>query len=90
MFLLFGKDHDRVGRCTRSTASRRSAVDGFIDCPPVTTTCTPSDRKIRPMPWPTPTATTPVVTRSSGGSMRADAARLAHPILFVDLFDADP
>ncbi len=44
-----------------STASRICAVEGFIDCPPATTCCTPRLVNKRRTPSPTPTATTPVV-----------------------------
>ena len=40
-----------------SMAASRSAVEGFIDCPPLTTWWTPSDRKMRRMPSPVHTAT---------------------------------
>ena len=50
----------RPSRPTSTTLSR-SAVEGFIDWPPTTWWCTPSERKMRPMPSPVTTATTLVV-----------------------------
>ena len=49
------------GAGTDSTACTRSAVEGFIDWPPVTTACTPIDFRIETTPSPTATAMTAVV-----------------------------
>ena len=69
--VLVVRQHDRPSRRgTRSTASRICAVDGFIDCPPATTSCTPRLWSSRRTPSPTPTATTPVATRSPDGAGR--------------------
>ena len=53
---------------TASTASSRSAVDGFIDWPPATTRRTPRDRKMSRTPSPLATATTAHWTDSPGSS----------------------
>ncbi len=42
-----------------SMASRMSAVEGFMVCPPDTMTSTPSERKISACPDPAATATKP-------------------------------
>ena len=66
----------RRRRRTASTASRICAVDGFIDCPPATTCCTPRLREAAcASPSPTATATTPVATCSSS----ARAGRVGRP-----------
>ncbi len=69
MFLLFGRITTRSAGHA-STAASRSAVDGFIVCPPVTTRWTPRLWKMRRTPSPTETATTAVWTGSvaCGGS----------------------
>ena len=66
-------------------ASSSSAVEGFIDWPPLTTWCTPSERKMRRMPSPVHTATTAQRTgRRRFGPDRRDG-RLADPTLLFDL-----
>ena len=70
MFLLFGRMTTSSAGAA-STAASSSAVDGFIDWPPVTIRCTPSEWKMRRTPSPVDTATTAVHTgsvlgRSSG------------------------
>lgn len=58
---------------TAWTASSSSAVDGFIVCPPLTTTSTPRLSRISTTPSPAPTATKP---RGFGGAPDApDSAR---------------
>ena len=76
MFLLLGRMHDLVGR-HRLDRLEQLAVDGFIDWPPATTPCTPSEWKIRRMPSPVATATTAVVTGSAGA--RAASRRWRRP-----------
>ena len=49
-------------------AARISSVDGLADCPPLTICRAPSERNIRFTPSPEATATTALVTGSSGGS----------------------
>ena len=85
MFLLLG----RMTTCSpgaASMAASRSAVDGFIDWPPLTTWWTPSDRKMRRMPSPVQTATT---AQRTGSGVRLGlglgAGRLAYPPLLLDL-----
>ena len=53
---------------TRATASSRSAVEGFMVCPPETTTSTPRDLRISASPEPAATATKP---RALAGSTAA-------------------
>ena len=60
MFLLLGRITTSSDP-TDSTAFTRSAVAGFMVWPPTTWWCTPSERKMRPMPSPDTTATTLVV-----------------------------
>ena len=67
-------------------AASRSAVEGFIDWPPLTTWWTPSERKMRRMPSPVQTATT---AQRTGSRVRlrlgVGAGGLAHPPLLFDL-----
>src|SRR5207244_10479573 len=67
MFLLFGST-TTASAGQASTAWSSSAVDGFIDWPPATTSCTPRLRKSRCTPSPVATATTAVVQASAAGS----------------------
>ena len=67
MFLLFGSTITESA-AQRCTASRICAVDGFIDWPPATMCCTPRLAKSCSRPSPTATATTPVVTCSTGAA----------------------
>ena len=71
MFLLLGST-TTPSAAHASTASRICAVDGFIDCPPATTCCTPRPRSSSRRPSPTATATTAVVDRR-------DRRRCARP-----------
>ena len=82
--LVVRQDHDLVGVDVASTASSSCAVDGFIDWPPATTACTPSEWKMRRMPSPVATATTAVVTAGPRGRRRLG---LAHPPLLLDLLE---
>ncbi len=88
MFLLLGRITTSA-EPTDSTAFTRSAVAGFMVCPPTTRWWTPSERKMRPMPSPETTATTlvvgggPVALAAGSGPRRAHA--LAHPALLLDL-----
>ena len=74
MFLLLGSTTTFAEPVAR-TASTRSAVEGFIDWPPWTSVRTPSERKIRPTPSPTTTATTDVV--GAGPSSSTSSTTLA-------------
>ena len=89
MFLLLGRI-TTSSEATASTALTRSAVAGFIVWPPTTRWCTPSERKMRPMPSPETTATTLVVRRRPGrprcsGPAPGRAHALADPALLFDL-----
>ena len=81
MFPLLGRMMTESER-TASTASTSSAVDGFMDCPPAMSRCTPRERKILPMPSPVATATTPVVGAGPGGV--ADGPEPSVPAPFAD------
>ena len=58
MLELFGRMMT-ASAFTRSTASSRSFVEGFMVCPPDTTTSTPKLSRIFAMPEPAATATNP-------------------------------
>ena len=87
--VLVVRQHDHRVGVARSTASRICAVDGFIDCPPATTCCTPRLVSKRRTPSPTATATTAVVDRLGCARPSTSAtAGVAHPLfLLFDLLE---
>ena len=74
MFELFGKTIT-ASALTSVMASRRSFVEGFMVCPPETTTSTPRLLRISALPDPAATATKPSGLRSCACSAASFSVR---------------
>ena len=76
MFLLFGR-MITASAFTSFAASSRSFVEGFMVCPPETTTSTPRLLRIFALPSPAATATKPIGLRAASPSAASASVRAA-------------